>query len=503
MKQVLLILSVLLLFSLHIPIAFGQLQEPEFSLEQSEIEAHLRFLSSDELAGRRTGEFGNNLAARYLASYFQSYGLQPIEGANGYFQTFALQRTTPPSAASMKWGKRKLEYKKDFVILDGGPIALKKSASVFVGYGTKESDFEGKEMEGKVMVALVGMPEGGGVSSLATAQKIKQTFAKSKGAIAVIELYNGPIPWGVVLRFMGSSRVDMVQPGMIQESSIPHVYLKDTDPSYAQQYKGKKAPTIGFVSDGIDIRQDMTSQNVAGWIEGSDPDLKNEYVLLSAHYDHVGTGKNGGQKYTAEDSIFNGARDNGIGTVALLAAAKSLGESKPKRSVIFLGLSGEELGLLGSRYYVENPLVPLDKTVFNLNSDNGGYNDTSAVSIMGFHRVGAEKEMEQAAGAFGFRVIADPAPEQNLFDRSDNVSFAKKGIPAPSFGPGMDKFDKEILQYYHQVVDEVSTLNFSYIHKFCQAYAHAARLIGNKSDTPRWIEGDKYEAAFKKLYGID
>lgn len=482
---------------------FSQNSDPEFSLEQSEIEAHLRFLASDELAGRRTGETGNNLAARYIASYFQAYGIQPIEGNDGYFQTFALQRTSAPAEVSLKWGKSNLEYKKDFVVIDGGSIALKKAQSVFVGYGTTEADYESKDVEGKVLVALVGLPNNTSVSSFGEARNIKQAFAKSKGALAIIELYNGPFPWGVIVRFMGGSRVSMVQPGTITETAIPHLYLKDTDPSYAQAFSGGKAPKVSLNSTGIDINQDMRTQNVAGWVEGTDPELKNEYILLSAHYDHVGTGKNGGQKYTAEDSIFNGARDNGIGTIALLAAAKSLGQVKPKRSVIFLALTGEEMGLLGSRYYVENPLIPLEKTVFNLNTDNGGYNDTSAVSIMGFHRVGAEKEMEQAAQQFGFKVIADPAPEQNLFDRSDNVSFAKVGIPAPSFGPGMEKFDKEILYYYHQVTDEVSSLNFSYLHKFCQAYSHAARLIGNKAETPKWIEGDKYEPAFKKLYGVD
>jgi Zn-dependent M28 family amino/carboxypeptidase len=186
--------------------------------------------------------------------------------------------------------------------------------------------------------------------------------------------------------------------------------------------------------------------------------------------------------------------------VALLVAAKALSQQPPKRSVMVLALTGEEVGLLGSRYYAENPLVPLKQTIFDLNIDGAGYNDTTIVSVIGLERTGAKAEIEAGARAFGLNVFAEPAPEQGLFDRSDNVSFAAKGVPAPTFSPGFKAFDAEIAKYYHQAIDNPESLDFSYVHKFCQAYAHTARLIANRSTRPFWIAGDKYEAVGKELY---
>jgi Zn-dependent M28 family amino/carboxypeptidase len=166
-----------------------------------------------------------------------------------------------------------------------------------------------------------------------------------------------------------------------------------------------------------------------------------------------------------------------------------------------LALTGEEVGLLGSSYYAEHPLVPLKQTIFNLNTDGAGYNDTTIISVIGLERTGAKAEIEAAATAFGLGVFAEPAPEQGLFDRSDNVNFAAKGIPAPTFTPGFKSFDEAIGKYYHQAIDNPESLDFAYVHRFCQAYAHAARLIANRLTRPQWSAGDKYESAGKALYG--
>jgi Zn-dependent M28 family amino/carboxypeptidase len=240
---------------------------------------------------------------------------------------------------------------------------------------------------------------------------------------------------------------------------------------------------------------------VIGFIEGTDPVLIQEYLLISAHYDHVGVGKEGGSMFTEQDSIFNGARDNGIGVVALLSAAKGLAQTPPKRSVIFLACTAEEMGLLGSKYYTEHPLIPLNKTIFNLNSDGAGYDDTAAISVIGYDRVGVVEEFNLAAQKFGLRIIADPAPEQNLFDRSDNVNFAIKGIPAPCVSPGTTDFTEEIAKYYHQAIDNPESVDFDYLLVFCKTFVHMARLIADKKEAPQWAPGDKYEEAGKKLYG--
>jgi Zn-dependent M28 family amino/carboxypeptidase len=157
--------------------------------------------------------------------------------------------------------------------------------------------------------------------------------------------------------------------------------------------------------------------------------------------------------------------------------------------------------MLGSRYYAENPLVPLKQCVFNLNSDGAGYNDSTKVTIIGLNRTDAEGEIVTASKAFGIEAINDPVPEQNLFDRSDNVSLAVKGIPAPNMSPGLTAFDAEIGKYYHQAADNPENVSMGYLTKFCKVYIYSARLIANKATATKWKSGDKYEKVGQELYG--
>jgi Zn-dependent M28 family amino/carboxypeptidase len=242
------------------------------------------------------------------------------------------------------------------------------------------------------------------------------------------------------------------------------------------------------------------SYNVLGVLEGSDPVLKNEYVVLTAHIDHVGTGKKGG-RVTESDTIFNGARDNAFGTTAILSAVKAFTQKPAKRSILFIAYTGEEIGLLGSKYYAEHPLVPLKQCVYSLDCDGAGYNDTTKVTVIGLERTDAQPQIEAGAKAYGLTAISDPAPEQNLFDRSDNVNLAAKGIPSPDFAPGFTAFDAEINKFYHQVSDSPESVNYNYLLKFCQAYIYSARLIADRPTAPKWKTGDKYEKAFNDLYG--
>jgi Zn-dependent M28 family amino/carboxypeptidase len=182
--------------------------------------------------------------------------------------------------------------------------------------------------------------------------------------------------------------------------------------------------------------------------------------------------------------------------------AENLAKYPTKRSALFILFTGEEKGLLGSKYYVENPVLPLDQMVYCFNSDNAGYNDTSVISIVGLTRTTAEKNIFSAAETFGLKAIEDPAPEQGLFDRSDNVHFAKKGIPAPTFSLGFTSFDGDVTKYYHRPGDEAHTLDYDYLLKFFKAYVLAGRNIANDKETPIWNEGDKYEKASKELYKV-
>jgi len=190
-----------------------------------------------------------------------------------------------------------------------------------------------------------------------------------------------------------------------------------------------------------------------------------------------------------------------MGTVAIINAAKYFSQYPPKRSLLFLAVTAEEVGLLGSSWYKEFPVIPYERTVFNLNTDGAGYNDTSIATILGLGRTNADQSIIKGCEAFGLKVGGDPAPEQNLYDRSDNVNFAIKGVPAITFSPGVAAFDEEINKYYHQPIDEVESMDFDYVMKFNWAFVYSAQLIANMETTPYWTTGDKYESAAKTLYG--
>jgi len=226
--------------------------------------------------------------------------------------------------------------------------------------------------------------------------------------------------------------------------------------------------------------ESITSKNVIGYIEGKDPRMKNEFVLLCAHYDHLGTGPLNGSPDT--DVIFNGARDNGIGTVALICAAKAFAIKPPARSIVFIAFTGEEEGMLGSQYFVENPLLPLDNIFFVLNNDGGGFNDTTLIRIAGLERYSLKKSINEAVGKYALSALPYPRELQYLYELSDNISFARKGIPAITVSPGFDKVDDEILKYIHTVEDEADdTFDYPYLLKFTRAYISIARAI---ADTP-------------------
>lgn len=243
----------------------------------------------------------------------------------------------------------------------------------------------------------------------------------------------------------------------------------------------------------------VRSKNVIGVIEGSDPGLRDEYVLLAAHYDHVGVGP-----ATAEgDSIYNGARDNAVGVATVMAAGKYFADTPPKRSVILALWTAEELGLIGSGYFANNPVVPLNQIVYNLNIDGAGYNDTTMVTVVGLERTEAESIFRSSTGEFGLDVNPSPVPELGLFNRSDNVHFARRGIPAPTFSLGFTAFDEDIQYYYHQPTDESDDLDFDYVTKFSRAYILSAERIANETAAPFWTPGDEYEDEGIQLYGSE
>src|SRR5690606_16700379 len=173
----------------------------------------------------------------------------------------------------------------------------------------------------------------------------------------------------------------------------------------------------------------------------------------------------------------------------------------PARSVLLIALTSEEKGLLGSKWYVKHPLVPLNKTILNLNCDGVGYNDTSTITSISLGRTSTDDILREAAKEFGFKLGGDPDPREGFYERSDQVSFAKEGIPAIKLQPGVVKMDDQIFKYYHQAADEVSSLDLEYITRFYRSYVYAVHLLVNNGTRPAWVEGDKFQEAGKKLYG--
>jgi Zn-dependent M28 family amino/carboxypeptidase len=241
-------------------------------------------------------------------------------------------------------------------------------------------------------------------------------------------------------------------------------------------------------------------KNILAFVPGTDPRLRNQYIILSAHYDHAGVADSTMLENGKLDSIFNGARDNATGTAAVIAAARYFARYPPRRSILFICFTAEEEGEIGSKYYVQHPAIPLDHSVFNLNVDNAGYNTTHAVCLFGLGRTSADSLVRKACREYGLAVLAEPGG-QDLFKRSDNYPLAQKGIPAPCYSMGITAWDDEIRSHYHRLSDEVDNMDPAYVVNFVRAYILCAQYIANDPVRPKWTEGDEFEQNWQTLFG--
>ncbi len=483
------ILSLLFLFTISIS-AQDDVEKVKSTVSKSEIEGHIYFLASDELKGRQTGSPENKIAAQYLANMLRGYGVQPIPKTTSYFQNVDLKKTSGATKTEFKTGALALNKIAAFIPKNTNY----KGKAVFLNYGLEE-DYNTVDVKGKYIITIIGSKENKEIRPAFSKTREKMKLAKQKGALGIIEICNvDDLLWTRIEHNLNGEKMSIADDNKNDSDTFSHVWINDKNEDISKLFATNKEIDIEFTIEGIK-KSIVTSQNVVGYVKGTDPKLKNEYIIYSAHYDHVGIGK-----AVENDSIYNGARDNAVGTVTVLSAAENIAKYPTKRSALFILFTGEEKGLLGSKWYVNHPVIPLHQMVYCFNSDNGGYNDTTLATIIGLSRTTAQKDIEDAATTFGIKAIDDPAPEQGLFDRSDNVNFAAKGIPAPTFSMGFTAFDEEITKYYHQVTDNPDTLDYDYLFKFFQSYVLACRNIANNEKTPFWIEGDKYYEAGKKLY---
>ncbi|MCB0466289.1 MAG: M28 family peptidase [Aequorivita sp.] len=476
-------------------------EKVETTVTKDKIESHIYFLADDLLKGRQTGTPENKIAASYLANTLRGYGVKPaiknvLKGSSteSYFQEVKLNLISPVDRLLLAIDGKELKKK---VVIKPKKMEFTGEA-VYLGFGL-ESDYKGKNVSEKIVIVRSGAPNVTDTRAAFGLIEQKEQLAKEHGAVAVIELVDANEKvWGFINHRFNSDRMEIAanNESKDEKKGLAYLWVQDENNIQAKALESTNYLSAKLMMGGED-KKIVISQNVIGMVEGTDPQLKNEFIIYSAHYDHVGIGK----PDETGDVIYNGARDNAVGTTTVLSMAESIAKYPTKRSALFILFTGEEKGLLGSQYYVENPVLPLNKMVYCFNSDNAGYNDTSVISVIGLSRTTASENIKIAATTFGLKAIDDAAPEQGLFDRSDNVAFAKKGIPAPTFSLGFRSFDGDVTKYYHQAGDEADTLDYDYLLKFFESYVMAGRLIADDPKTPVWISGDKYEASGKALYG--
>ncbi len=404
-------------------IAYAQETIPgtiESVVNKGDARACIYYLASDELRGRGTGTPEVDEAAEYLAMEYEKAGIRMLSGRSSFFQEVEMMRPHAPTEAKLIIGNESFTYKEDFLVSYGGKLDF-DGEFVFVGYGN-EDDFEKVNVADKVVVSFTGISNKSTAQSYTSDQLVaKQIRARDRGAAALIEILTfESVEWETLAEFLVYRSTDVSFRNV--NGYIPHFWMKKPESEAVSRLIDQGKSNGKFIFQAPDP-DEFVDNNVIGWIEGTDPELKNEYVVLSAHYDHIGVFETKGN-----DSIHNGARDNAVGVAAILLAVKAMVKQPPKRSVLIMAFCAEEIDMLGSDWYTRHPLVPLNQTVFNLNCDGAGYNDKSLMTVIDLNRTSANDLLRSGARQYGLELSGDPAPSEDLYSGSDNFIFALKGI---------------------------------------------------------------------------
>lgn len=484
------------------------------------IQKNISFLASDSLKGRNTPSPELDIAAEFIAQKFREYGLKPINGS--YFQRVEFVRVDLGDVNNfvlLKNGERiNFEIGTDFVPYNFGEGEI-EAGIVFAGYGitAKEygyDDYQGIDVRGKIVVVLRDEPQEMDTSSIFNgARPTRYSFPRYKvqnalehGAVGVIIL---PDPlnhmilkprghaWPRLFRSLPQTSLP-IQLAYLQRGSIPAVeagerfinevfgdvqVLKDIQRSIDETLKPRSFE-IENVRIKINInfaKEYVYANNVVGFVEGSDKKLKDEIIIVGAHYDHVGYFSPSVMGSAEKDSIYNGADDNASGTVGMMEVARAFGLSrtKPRRSILFIAFCGEEKGLLGSRFYVDNPLFPIEKTIAMVNLDMIGRNSIDSLILIGWsYSDDMRKLVEEENKAIGFKFSYNGERD---FSRSDQASFARKGIPVIFFHSGEH-------QDYHKVSDEVAKINFAKIERVAKLCYRVVYKLANSELKPKLNE---------------
>lgn len=462
------------------------------TITAEDLQRHLEVIASDEYEGRETGQPGQKKAAEYIANYFESIGIAPLQQLGGYYQDVALEMVHPGGGDISINGKT-YTYLEDFYFFRGSSDTVIKLDEVqFLGYGINDnaySDYKGQDVTGKVVMVLDGEPKNKKGEYYITGNKgqsvwTKRTHfkgreaAKHQAAALLIVVENMPSKVARVKKWLEKPSLNLA--GSTPETkaktnNIPRFFITREMANSILESSGKKVEklkrkidkkgeTIALVSKAdvqVSItteRTEISSENVLGFIEGTD--LKHEVLVITAHYDHLGV---------TVDGIHNGADDDGSGTVCALEIAEAFRLAKlegfgPRRSILIMTVTGEEKGLLGSEWYSDHPVFPLENTVANLNIDMVGRTDPhhdngNYVYLIGSDKLSTELHaISEDANTTHTKLLLDykyndPNDPNRYYYRSDHYNFAKHKIPVIFYFSGVHKD-------YHKPTDTVEKIEF-------------------------------------------
>jgi len=508
---------------------------------------HIRTLSSDQYEGRAPGTRGEDLSVAYIESQFKSIGLKPGNIDGTYVQKVPMLGSTPDPAMTLILRKGdkafKLKYLQDFVAWTRQAIPdtkLENSELVFVGYGVQApefqwDDYKGIDVRGKVLVMLVGDPPvpdptnaskldpkmfGGKAMTYYGRWTYKYDIAAEKGAAGVLlvhETSTAGYPWSVVQGFEGE-RFELIAPDKNLskpkvESWISVERARELFTIAGRNYDAQKKQAVSrtfrpvplSVSASLQFHSNLrtvNSRNVMAKLEGKNPKLKDEYVLYTAHWDHLGIGEP-----VHGDKVYHGAKDNATGVAALIEIARAFKNQpvQPERSILFISVTGEEQGLLGSAYYASHPVYPLAKTLALINMDGLNVNGrTKDLTVVGLGNSELDDYAQKVAARQGRVLVPDPEPEKGGYYRSDHFPFAKMGVPVLNSSEGTSFIGKPA-GYSQKVRDNYTTNDY---HKPSDVIKPDWDLSGMVEDTqllwmvgwevatsdhfPKWKSGSEY-----------
>lgn len=517
------------------------------------IEAHMQFLASDELAGRETGSKEHEIASLYIATQLQALGLLPAGENGSYFQRVPLRKARLAQDSArftlhVDGKDTELSYPKAFFT---GPSMQYPQTDVtaplvFAGYGlvSKEfalDDYAGLDVKGKIVVLLAGRPDSLPSEEAAHLNSLKTKLAAERGAVGIITIHTPKQektrPYATSLLYLNAPSMEWLQADGTPADSYPdlkagaYVHPDAAAALFAKapqsladiftQLENKQNP-VGFelgVTASLSRRsthEQISSPNVIAMLPGSDPVLKDEYVVITAHSDHIGLAND----LRTDDKINNGAMDNAAGVSILLETARLFSQlpQAPKRSVLFVVVTGEEKGLLGADYFANNPTKPIDKLVANVNLDMPVllYPFADMVAF-GANHSSLGKVVERAAEKEGIALSPDPMPEQAIFTRSDHYTLVKKGVPAVFLMTGFKSQDPAqdggkiwgsfFAKHYHKPSDDIPSLIKDYGAIRYDAGAVFANInynialdIANTEQRPYWLKQSFFNGVFGKPY---